>query len=177
MLLLLLSRSATGDGLKTAPHKQLLPLRAGFNPPSFSFATSIPLPEPFRKLLKPGQRYSFGRKPPAELVFEDKTVSRDAGHIDVGPWEPPPLQVQVATGTGSAYLSNQATRRPYVRLHAGKKLVRVIGSTEVQAWERDKTSFIGRALQPETDHELDDGDVIVLTRSCPAATCVYVPRG
>lgn len=131
--------------------------------------------DPYKKLLKPGKRYTLGRKPPAELILQNKSVSQDAGHIDVGPWEAPPL-IQASSSTRSGiHPSAQSpslaiTRRPYVRVHAGKKMVRIIGSKDVETWEKDMANFVGSQVLPESDSEVGDGDVIILTMTSPPVT-------
>lgn len=94
--------------------------------------------------------------------MDDKTVSRDAGYIDVGPWNPPALSSEDVITANEAIGSP-----PVIRLHAGKKLVRVVKEKNVPLWKDDPHNYIGVEVHPESDKEISHGDVVILTRTSP----------
>lgn len=128
-----------------------------------SFCLNI---EPVKKLLKPGIQYEVGRKPPAKLILSDKTVSRDSGSIEVDKW---------SQSQSSLTDINYSADWPKIRLNAGKKLVRIISRDDEERWKENPESFIGEEVEPNKQRELEDGDLVIFTKSSPPIRIVWEP--
>ncbi|PWN36754.1 uncharacterized protein FA14DRAFT_159136 [Meira miltonrushii] len=122
--------------------------------------------EPYKKLVKPGTQYDVGRKPPAKLILTDKTVSRDSGSIEVDKW---------SQSQSSLTDVNYSADWPKIRLNAGKKLVRVISRDDEERWKENPESFIGEEVEPNKQRELEDGDLVIFTKSSPPIRIVWEP--
>jgi hypothetical protein len=106
---------------------------------------------PFRKFLKPGEEYHFGRKAPADLILADKTVSKESATIYVG-----------------AYKPDQEHNAPTLTVHALKRSIRIIDAAHEAEWEGNREGFIGENIEPDSRRRLKSGDIVVLTRSAPS---------
>lgn len=120
------------------------------------------LSEQFRKLLKPGRKYTFGRKEPADLVLADKTVSREAGALIMS--IPPPTFESVCTTD----FSDVEQHRPTVSLQADKKILRIVPPSDEEEWLRNPSVYVGITVDPGTTRALQAGDTIVLSKNAPA---------
>lgn len=108
--------------------------------------------EPFRKCLLPGKSYTFGRKAPADLILADKTVSKESAtlHVDL------------------AHAAASGQKWPTLRIHAHKRLVRVISQENEEEWKEDKERFIGDVVDADSERHLRPGDTVALTKSAPS---------
>lgn len=106
---------------------------------------------PFRKYLKPGGEYHFGRKAPADLILADKTVSKESATINVGGYKP-----------------GEEHQAPTLTVHALKRAIRIIDAAHELEWEQNRESFIGENVEPNGRKLLQAGDIVVLTRSAPS---------
>lgn len=110
------------------------------------------LTDTFRKALLPGREYHFGRKEPADIILADKTVSKESITLYVGLYNPSEGQHQP----------------PTLRLHAHKRLVRIIPFGRENEWLEDKESFVGEAVNPDSDRMLSAGEIVLVTKSAPS---------
>lgn len=117
-------------------------------------------------MLKPGIQYEVGRKFPAKLILIDKTVSQSAGTIEVDKW---------SQSQSSLTDVNYSAEWPKIRLHAGKKLVRIVSRDDEQQWKENPETFIGEQIEPNKQRELEDGDLIIFTRNSPPIRIVWEP--
>lgn len=117
-------------------------------------------------MVKPGIKYDVGRKPPAKLILTDKTVSRDSGSIEVDKW---------SQSQSSLTDVNFSADWPKIRLNAGKKLVRIVSRDDEERWKENPDSFIGEEVEPNKQRELEDGDLVIFTKSSPPIRIVWEP--
>lgn len=108
----------------------------------------------------------MGRKPPAKLILIDKTVSRDSGSIEVDKW---------TQSQSSLTDVNYSANWPKIRLNAGKKLVRVVSRDDEERWKENPETFIGEEVEPNKQRELEDGDLVIFTKSSPPIRIVWEP--
>lgn len=107
--------------------------------------------EPFRKCLLPGNEYHFGRKAPADLVLADKTVSKESAIVSIG----------------SVKSSNEEERAPSLSVHALKRAIRIIPLGSEEEWKKDRENFIGITIDSDSAKEVQNGDMIILTKTAP----------
>ncbi|MCO5585544.1 hypothetical protein L7F22_039477 [Adiantum nelumboides] len=62
---------------------------------------------------------------------------------------------------------------PKIRLNAGKKLVRIISRDDEERWKENPESFIGEEVEPNKQRELEDGDLVIFTKSSPPIRIVW----